>query len=74
MTLQKNTLKARVYFSTYEKYNEGWIYEDWLTLSAYPDKDESRQEEFLIRCDIGHLKLSGGNIDDLINDFDNNCN
>src|SRR5690606_40705054 len=39
-------------------------------LEALEAMDESRQEAFLIWCDNGHRKLSEGNIDDLIRDFD----
>src|SRR5690606_41747169 len=55
----------------------GLIGECWMSdsifevLEALEDMDENRKEAFLIWCNNGHRKLSEGDIDDLISDFDN---
>src|SRR5690606_2863907 len=54
----------------------GLIGECWISdsifkvLEALEDMDETRKEAFLIWCDNGHRKLSEGDIDDLLSDFD----
>ncbi|WP_237077041.1 antirestriction protein ArdA [Myroides odoratimimus] len=63
-------------FQDYENIPNGLIGECWISdsifdvLEALEDMDESRQEAFLIWCNNGHRKLSEGDIDDLISDFD----
>ena len=63
-------------FQDYGNIPNGLIGECWISdkifevLEALEDMDESRQEAFLIWCNNGHRKLSEGDIDDLISDFD----
>ncbi|MDV4011862.1 antirestriction protein [Elizabethkingia anophelis] len=63
-------------FQDYENIPNGLIGECWISdsifevLEALEDMDETRKEAFLIWCNNGHRKLSEGEIDDLISDFD----
>ena len=63
-------------FQDYENIPNGLIDECWISdkifevLEALEDMDETRKEAFLIWCDNGHRKLSEGDINDLISDFD----
>lgn len=77
MELHNDEIDPEFMFQDYENIPNGLIGECWMSdsifevLEALEAMDESRQEAFLIWCDNGHRKLSEGDIDDLISDFDN---
>ncbi|WP_313672634.1 antirestriction protein ArdA [Sphingobacterium multivorum] len=62
-------------FQDYENIPNGLIGECWISDSIFEvleDMDETRKEAFLIWCDNVHRKLSEGDINNLISDFDDN--
>lgn len=64
-------------FQDYENIPKGLIGECWISdnifeiIEAFQNMEESQQEPFLIWCNNGHRSLSGEDINDLINSFEN---